>query len=136
MVAIRKEKTNSAPLFDGIPMPEKVPVPSPIETRMDAMRAAEEHANNLFKAEYEAFLRRYAEKHDVFASEDVQFAYKKLHYMPQPKEWRASGGITQRLLRKGELFIVGSRKSDVDCRKINLLSKTKSVACPTCGRAS
>lgn len=123
------------PLFDGAPMPETVRQPSAIETRMDAMRAAEEHANELFKAEYEAFLLRYAERHDVFASEDVQFAYKALRHMPQPKEWRASGGITQRLIRKGKLHIVGSRKSGVDSRKINLLSARPNAACPACGRA-
>lgn len=70
------------------------------ESRQSQIDAAFDHADTAFKEEYTAFALLYAASHKDFTGEDVSEAYRRNRTLPQPREWRAIGGIYQRLIRQ------------------------------------
>lgn len=91
------------PLFDNSPQPAAVPVPEPMEVRQAKIDAAFENADEAFKHEYREFVLKYAADGCEFTAEEVQMIYRTCSDLPQPREWRSTGGIFQRLLREGKI---------------------------------
>lgn len=84
------------------------------ETRADKSRqeridAAFSHADARFRDEYTALVKRFAASGMPFIGQDVTDAYKRSKRLPQPREWRATGGIYQKLIRQGVIVRVGYR---------------------------
>lgn len=96
-------------LFGGIPAPQPVPVPDPMQARHDAMTAAFEHADEVFREKYEELVIWFAGRGIEFIGEDVQNEYKRRSYLPQPREWRATGAIYLKLKRRGVIRQIGFR---------------------------
>lgn len=68
--------------------------------RQPMIDAALDHADEMFKESYRAFALSYAASHVDFIGEDISTAYKTTR-LPQPREWRAVGGLFQKLIRQG-----------------------------------
>ena len=96
-------------LFGGIPTPPPVPAPDPMQARHDAMTAAFEHADEIFREKYEDLVIWFASRGIEFIGEDVQNEYKRRSYLPQPREWRATGAIYLKLKRRGVIRQTGFR---------------------------
>jgi hypothetical protein len=96
------------PLFENTPQPSVRPTQDPMEVRQAKIDAAFEHANEVWKACYRLFVMRFAGEHSEFTAEECQLAYKAHSELPQPREWRASGGIFQKLLKEGKIKRIGT----------------------------
>lgn len=96
-------------LFGGIPAPPSVPAPDPMQIRHDAMTAAFEHADDVFREKYEELVVWFASRGIEFIGEDVQNEYKRRSYLPQPREWRSTGAIYLKLKRRGVIRQIGFR---------------------------
>jgi hypothetical protein len=110
------------PLFDNTPSPAFVP-PSPAQTREEAMKAAFAHADERFRTEYRAFILRFAERNETFIAEECCHSYRSDPRNPLPRDWRASGGIFQSLLKQGLLEQVGYGRSVKRCVPMPLFAK-------------
>lgn len=100
-------------LFSDSPYPDRqARKRSPRDVRKDAQDAAFKNADEKFKAQYEGFVIKYAQDHGEFTAEDCQLAYKQTPN-PQPREWRASGGIFVRLVNRGILKRCGTGWSGI-----------------------
>lgn len=93
---------------DHTPPPASLP-DDPMAARRRAMNAAFDHASEAFRTEYTALVMRFVAEGKEFTGQDIQETYKRRH-MPLPRNWRASGGIIQGLIRKGVIVAVGTRK--------------------------
>jgi hypothetical protein len=94
---------SSLPLFENTPQPAAAPVPEPMEVRQAKIDAAFKHADEAFKSEYREFVLKYAADGCRFTAEEIQMIYRDCKDLPQPREWRASGAIFQKLLREGKI---------------------------------
>lgn len=115
------------PLFEGVPIqaaPASPPGRSDAEARAEAMRAAFEAADEVFKREYRAFVLRYAATHETFIAEQAADAYRDCEHLPQPREWRSTGGVIQSLEKEGLIEWVDnngwSKKRGVPMRRYRL----------------
>jgi hypothetical protein len=100
---------NGTPLFDNTPQPAApVTIPNPTEARQAKIDAAFKKADEAFKREYREFILKYASDGCEFIAEEVQLIYRTCKDLPQPREWRASGGIFQKLLREGKIRRIGT----------------------------
>lgn len=91
--------TDQLSLFSIPPQPVQPP-------RQDAIDAAYDAALEEFKTMYETLLMTFARSGRQFTGEEVTDAYKASGHV-QPKEWRATGSIYQRLSRQGVIVRVG-----------------------------
>lgn len=82
-------------------------VPLSGNPRQAEIDAALEHADKVFRDAYNAFALAYAASHGDFTGEDISTAYRSDMARPQPREWRAVGGIVQRLIRNGVFEATG-----------------------------
>jgi carbamate kinase len=100
---------NGTPLFDNTPQPAApVTIPDPMEVRQEKIDAAFKNADEAWRTEYQKYVLQVANANEEFTAEDCQLGYKKMYAMPQPREWRASGGIFQKLLREGKIRRIGT----------------------------
>lgn len=101
------------PLFDdqGHNLPATPPAEAKSKvTRQKQIDAAFEHADARFREEYERLVLRFVSQGRSFTGEDVSDAYRERPYLPQPRNWRATGGIFQKLIHRGVLIAVDYRK--------------------------
>ena len=99
---------NTLPLFDQAQR-AAVAEPKAKRGRQPHIDAAFEHADRRFREEYEQILMIFVERGMEFTGEDVQKEYRSRTWLPQPREWRATGGIFQKLKRRGVIRQVGFR---------------------------
>lgn len=77
--------------------------------RQSVIDSTLEKADEEFKERYLEVLMEFVRSGQEFIGEMVQVAYK-CRRLPPPKNWRAVGGIYQRLIRKGVIEVVGYGK--------------------------
>lgn len=104
---------NALPLFENVQVPERGPKPDPVKERRRVMEAAFEHADERWKAEYEAFILRWLERHGRGTAEEIRTAYEAAGLPAVSKSKRASGGIFVRLRRRGQIREVGKVRSKI-----------------------
>lgn len=101
--------TDTLPLFDRVPMPEKV---TERAIRNEAAERAFEKADEAFKREYLALAMQFIEKGEPFIPEDVRKLYTSRPWLPQPSNWRATGNIYKRLQEQGVIETCGTATRD------------------------
>jgi coproporphyrinogen III oxidase len=102
--------------------------PTPMDRRYEAIRAAEDAADERWKAEYEAFILRFAEKaSEPFTAEEVRTAFASDPRNPQTKSQQASGGLFQRLAKQGKLKKAGVKISKIYGNYLQSYSKGEAL---------
>ena len=79
--------------------------------RQPIIDRALDNADERFKQEYLALLMEFVRSGQDFIAQDVRDRWTALG-KPKPREWRAIGGMYQKLIHAQKVEIVGYRKRD------------------------
>ena len=102
------DRTTQPALFDAVGTPAP---PTPLDKRYAAMAAAHDKASDEWREAYEKFIIGYLGYTGDATPETIRLAYEASGNPQLENSKRASGGIFQRLLRRGIIVEVRRERS-------------------------
>lgn len=106
-----KHDTYTPSLFDTRPIAPSPVQNEPVSARKQVRDKAFNRQREQFKAEYKRFADEYADTHSRFLAADVNAAYAASGKIKPLTDYRCVGGVFARMVEKGELQVVDTRKA-------------------------